>query len=190
MPSLSTPLYIRERCTRGIHYCGARHGCTGCLSKYPCRAPSVRTRINIGRMQAWGSWCGACDKQGLQLAYRSTAATKLSASHQQRRAIIADRMSGHLLSAPGLPPRVRQKQSSLVMGCAFTVLTLNPTDSRLLTWSQIGSQHEQGVLDEVVAGLHSCTWVLSTESGVTCSNRDDLRVEVFPVPLCIMRMNI
>ena len=76
MPSLSTPLYIRERCTRGIHYCGARHGCTGCLSKYPCRAPSVRTRINIGRMQAWGSWCGACDKTG------PAARISLDCSHQ------------------------------------------------------------------------------------------------------------
>jgi hypothetical protein len=42
----------------------------------------------------------------------------------------------------------------------------------------------------VVAGLHYCTLILSTESGVACSNRDDLRVEVFPVPSCIMRMNV
>jgi hypothetical protein len=79
---LSTPLYIRESVARGIHYCGARHGCTGCLLKYPCKAPSVRARITMDGMQAWGSWCGAAISRACSshIARLQPQATKLSAS--------------------------------------------------------------------------------------------------------------
>jgi hypothetical protein len=77
------------------------------------------------------------------------------------------------------------------MGCALIVID---GESDRLVFADMAADRKSARAVHLGQGgcwlAFYCTLVLSTESGDACSNRDDLRVEVFPVPLCIMRINV